>query len=50
MIITKEEYVANYDEYQFGYTVWGVPETDEDIKVLYEQGFLPYSGSAKSLP
>lgn len=46
----KEEFLANYETYQFGYTEWGVPESDQDIETLYNQGFLPYSGNEKQLP
>jgi arginyl-tRNA--protein-N-Asp/Glu arginylyltransferase len=45
-----EEFLADYDNYKFGYTHWGIPESDQDIETLYEQGFLPYSGTERAHP
>ncbi|MEI8223572.1 MAG: GNAT family N-acetyltransferase [bacterium] len=42
-----EEFLADYDNYKFGYTHWGIPESDQDIENLYNQGFLPYSGNER---
>jgi len=39
MIYFREEASVNYQEYLFGYANWGIPESDDDIQKLYEQGY-----------
>lgn len=46
----KEEFLINYEKYQFGYTEWGIPESEHDVVTLYNQGYLPYSGNERPLP
>lgn len=50
MIYLKEESLSNYEDYQFRYTLWGIPESEKDFEVLYGQGYLPYSDLERKLP
>ena len=50
MIYFREESQSDYENYKFGYTEWGIPESEGDSEALYNQGYLPYSGSEKQLP
>lgn len=50
MIYFREESKSDYEKYQFGYTEWGIPESETEIETLYTQGYLPYSGNEKAFP
>ena len=46
----REESQSDYAGYHFRYTIWGIPESDQDIETLYNEGYLPYSSAEKLLP
>lgn len=47
MKILSKEFVHSYKKYLFGYTLHAEREENELLDVLYEKGFLPYTGDTK---
>ena len=45
MKIFLSEYRHDYTTYTFGYTIYAVYENRADINLLYDGGFLPYTGN-----
>ena len=45
MRIFSSELAHNYGTYTFGYTNYGELDEGDDLSLLYNAGFLPYSGS-----
>ena len=45
MKIFLSEYRHDYTTYTFGYTIYAVYESNQDVNPLYEAGFLPYTGN-----
>ncbi|MEP7266611.1 MAG: GNAT family N-acetyltransferase [Saprospiraceae bacterium] len=45
MKIFLSEYRHDYTTYTFGYTIYALFESTEDLNTLYQEGFLPYSGN-----
>lgn len=45
MKIWHSEFLQNYGTYTFGYGVYASLEKSDKLSAIYEQGFLPYSGS-----
>ncbi|HEV7121508.1 MAG TPA: hypothetical protein VGN56_01625, partial [Candidatus Paceibacterota bacterium] len=43
MRLSFAEFGHEYGSYSFGYTVHGVREPQDELALLYAQGFLPYS-------
>lgn len=39
------EYISNFDTYTFGYALYAIYENKKDLNEIYENGFLPYTGS-----
>lgn len=50
MKIQYTEHIHDYTQYAFGYQIWAIPEKEDTLDSIYEQGFLPYSGSEFPLP
>ena len=47
MKIVFSEYNTNYSTYSYGYGVYAIAESENDIGEIYDKGFLPYSGSGE---
>ena len=47
MKIFFSEYRHDYTTYTFGYTMYGLYESRQDLDALYDNGFLPYTGNLK---
>jgi hypothetical protein len=45
MKIVFSEYLTEYTTYTFSYAVYCIQEKPEEISVIYERGFLPYTGN-----
>lgn len=45
MKLFSSELAHNYETYTFGYTNYALREAGDSLSNIYEQGFLPYSGS-----
>jgi arginine-tRNA-protein transferase len=45
MKIFFSEYITDYLSYTFSYTAYCIKENQEEIPIIYEKGFLPYSGN-----
>ncbi len=41
----QSELVQDYDSYSFGYCHYAIREEHDDLRSLYGQGYLPYSGA-----
>jgi len=50
MQIIRSEMVHNYADYSFGYAVYALPETLDEIQEALDKGFLPYTGDKSSVP
>ena len=46
MKILFSEYQTDYSSYTFSYAVYCRQEAPEEVPAIYDQGFLPYTGSA----
>ncbi len=47
MRIIKSEFANNYKTYTFSFSEYAVMEKQNDLKDIYESGYLPYSGSSE---
>ncbi|MBP6888718.1 MAG: GNAT family N-acetyltransferase [Candidatus Pacebacteria bacterium] len=45
MKIFASEFGHSYETYSFAYNIYAEKEAGDDLSLLYEKGFLPYSGS-----
>lgn len=48
MKLVRREFGVDYENYQFGYSLWAFLEPDDALAEVYNQGFLPYSGQPPS--
>ncbi|PIR38169.1 MAG: arginine-tRNA-protein transferase [Candidatus Zambryskibacteria bacterium CG10_big_fil_rev_8_21_14_0_10_42_12] len=46
MKIFKSEFVHSYTSYSFGYCDYAIYEDGDNLSDIYQQGFLPYTGSS----
>ena len=44
MIIFRSEFLNNYDTYTFSFSEYAILENNSDIKDIYGNGFLPFTG------
>lgn len=48
MKVVRKEFGSDYENYHFGYSIWGMLTPSDSLNEVYEQGFLPYSGQLDS--